>query len=154
MVGMLLVGFVLVCAGITLPRYFSYSFTDSLSANLFLFKKGTPENLKQGEYVVFPITIREDLVKHCNPCRITKIVACVPGQTLKTEGENFYCDGKHLGFAKKTSMKGVPVKQFVYNGKIPENKFFATGESKDSYDSKYYGLVEKEKILGTVVPLF
>lgn len=154
MIGLVLVTFVLVYTGMNIPKYFSYSFTNSLSSNLFLFKKGMPEDLKPGEYVIFPIKIRGDLVKNCNPCKITKIVACIPGQTLKTEGDKFFCDGKYLGCAKKQSMRGMPVEQFVYNGKIPENKFFATGESQDSYDSKYYGLVEKQKIVGTAIPIF
>lgn len=151
---MSLVGFAICFTVIKAQEYLAYSFTNSLDYNLFLFRKGTPEKLKQGEYVIFPITIREDLVKNCNPCKITKKVACVPGQTLKTEGDKYFCDGEYLGYAKKQSMKGIPVKQFIYNGKVPDNQFFATGESKESYDSKYYGFIEKKKILGTAIPIY
>jgi type IV secretory pathway protease TraF len=143
----------IVGIGIQVPKYLSYSFSDSVGHNLFFFKKGTPEKIENGDFVIFDLKVNPSLVPNCNPCKVTKIVGCVSGQKLTTEGPRFFCDGKYLGTAKESSSKGVPVKQFEYNGLVPQNQFFTTGTSGDSYDSKYYGFIKKEKIEGTAIPV-
>jgi conjugal transfer pilin signal peptidase TrbI len=144
----------LVWSGMKIPSLISFSFTDSVGKKLFYYKKGTPETVKKGDFVVFPVSISPDLVPNCKPCRVTKIVGCEPGQYLKNEGPKFFCDGKYIGAAIKHSKKGVSVRQFTHNGIIPKNHFFAIGSKRDSYDSKYYGLVSQNIIQGTGIPLF
>jgi type IV secretory pathway protease TraF len=137
----------------TIGERIAYSYTDSVGYNLFYYKKGTPSELKKGDMVVFPISINEKLVPNCNPCRLTKIVGCAPGQRLTTNGKQFFCDGHYLGTAKDESIHGVPVSHITYNGIVPENQYFLTGTCKDSYDSKYFGLIPKNQIVGTAIPL-
>ena len=64
-----------------------------------------------------------------------------------------FCGNRFLGVAKTKSMKGEPVQPFVFNGIVPINKVFATGGHKDSYDSRYFGFVERSKITGLAIPL-
>jgi len=43
--------------------------------------------------------------------------------------------------------------RFVYNGAIPDGMYFMMGSHKDSYDSRYYGLVDKDRFIGGAYPL-
>jgi type IV secretory pathway protease TraF len=63
-----------------------------------------------------------------------------------------YCDEVFLGIA----LRGVvsrerEVKQFVFNGAVPEGKIFIVGDSADSYDSRYFGFVNTDQVFGRVI---
>ncbi|MBU1171314.1 MAG: S26 family signal peptidase [Proteobacteria bacterium] len=144
----------LAWCGMQIPGYISYSFTDSVGHTWFYVRKGRPAHISSGDIVIFSVSIDQALVPNCMPCNITKIVGCLPGQHLKTQGRDFFCDGVFLGEAKTHSQQGVSVEAISYDGVIPENHFFATGTCKDSYDSKYFGLVRQDIIKGIGLPLF
>lgn len=86
--------------------------------------------------------------------RFVKLLGCEAGDLLETQSRDFYCNGKYIGTAKEYSLKGKPLPVFVYNGVIPEGCLFAVGESRDSYDSKIWGFVKKEWVIGTVHKIF
>jgi len=76
------------------------------------------------------------------------------GDRLYSDGSGaYYCDDRFLGMAKLHSKKGEPVKPFEYDGIVPQNTIFAFGGHRDSYDSRYFGFVEKGRILGIAIPL-
>jgi len=37
---------------------------------------------------------------------------------------------------------------------IPEGKLFVEGDTKYSFDSRYWGFVDKSEIVGRVIPIF
>ena len=79
-----------------------------------------------------------------------KKVACLGGEYLKNKGRDFYCGEKYIGTAKLFDKQGNPAGLFEYSGKIEESKLFVIGETRDSYDSKYWGFVDKHWIRGRV----
>lgn len=83
---------------------------------------------------------------------ITKQVACIHPQHLETRGRELFCAGVPLGEAKTHTLDGRPMPLFNFNGDIPEGKAYLRGQGKDSFDSRYWGLVDI-KDLTRVVPL-
>ena len=84
-----------------------------------------------------------------------KILGCNEGDLLTVDAEKkFYCNGDYLVRAKDYSLKGELLQHFVFNGTVPSGYMFVMGQHKDSYDSRYFGLVEKSRILAKAYPIF
>ncbi len=97
-------------------------------------------NPMKGEYVLFQLT--HPLLKG-GQARLTKRVACVEGEELTREGRAFYCNGVYLGTAKTESLMGEALPLFEFSGRIPQGKFFVSGETVDSFDSRYWGFLDR-----------
>lgn len=83
---------------------------------------------------------------------LVKRVGCKPGSILSTRNAMVYCDGVFLGIALRGVVsRAQEVKQFVFNGTVPEGKLFLVGDSADSYDSRYFGFVDTNQVFGRVV---
>lgn len=151
--GLILAVLIFTYMGKAVPKNILISHTDSVGHKLFYFKRHVdPKQLKKGDYAVFPIDT--SYIPNCHPCKVIKQISCVEGEYLYCNSAGaYYCGNRFLGMAKTKSKKGEPVQPFVYNGIVPTNKIFATGGHKDSYDSRYFGFVEKSKITGLAIPL-
>jgi signal peptidase I len=84
---------------------------------------------------------------------IKRFVGC-PGDVLEVKGLEFYVNGHHIGTARTTDSKGIHVSHFEWNGKIPEGSYFVMGDDPRSYDSRYWGFVRKQWVIGRALPLF
>ena len=73
---------------------------------------------------------------------------------LKTDGRDFYLNGEYLGTARETDSKGKSIKHFSYSGKIPSVSYFVMGTHELSYDSRYYGFITRDQIIGGGKPLW
>lgn len=103
----------------------------------------SPGPIKKGDYVSFMLD--HPLLKH--PYKVVKQVRCVPGDHLYVDDKAAYCNGKFLGLKKKKTLKGEDMPKYRYDGVIPPGKYFVMNEHKDSFDSRYYGLVDEKKLL-------
>lgn len=132
-------------------------------------------NPERQQVVVF----RAPLPDEGNPDFIKRCIG-VPGDHIKMVGEKVYVNGKLLNepYALYTPSRGAPFAQFppianpvtdpdftsvwaaqlpqhVVNGElvVPPNEYFMMGDNRDnSYDSRYWGFVPRNNIIG--VPLF
>ncbi len=146
-------------AGQEIPTRFMFSFTDSIGYKLFYYTPLSDDSsrlleyqIKKGDYVVF--RIKSDHIPNCHPCNVVKRIGCDEGDRLySTDRGTYFCGNNFLGAAKTHSKKGEPVDAFTYNGIVPKNTIFAYGGHKDSYDSRYFGFVDKSRILGVAIPL-
>ena len=104
-------------------------------------------DVEKGTYIafIFRAVNNERYGKH-----FVKKVACLSGEYLKNKGRDFYCGEKYIGTAKLYDKQGNLVGLFDYAGKIEDNKLFVIGETGDSYDSKYWGFVDRSWIIGRV----
>jgi signal peptidase I len=146
--------------GSILPSKFAITFTDSLDRRFFLVYRGN-ENIRKGDYVLFPYSIVRDQLEKKYRVRfpfsadyVVKKVVCAPGEFLESDGMKYYCDGVFLGYAKERSRTGVPTERFVYRGMVPEGKIFVMGTSPDSYDSRYFGFLDRSVVVGKAYPVF
>ena len=143
----------LLVAGSLLPSRISVTLTPSLSHRIY-WLVSSPERVGRGDYVLFrsrDLTARMGLTK---TEEMLKVVGCNEGDILTVTGDKkFSCNGEYLVRAKDVSLKGVPLQHFVFNGKIPTGYMFVMGQHRDSYDSRYFGLVEKSRIRARAYPL-
>ena len=84
---------------------------------------------------------------------LIKKVACISGDNLTVIGKKYYCNNKLISVAKDMDKKGNKVDNFKFNGIISEGKLFVIGTNRDSYDSKYFGFIDKDKTIYKVYPL-
>ncbi len=143
-----------VVAGTVIPRRVGIILTPSLAHRFFWVSK-EPEHVGRGDYVYFEDAELARAVGKPEHPNIFKIIRCDEGDTLTVDVQKqFSCNGEFLGVAKDYSLKGEKMPFFVFNGKIPPGFMFVMGEHKDSYDSRYFGLKEKNRIRAKLYPIF
>jgi signal peptidase I len=86
--------------------------------------------------------------------KFVKRLGCAEGEYLEARDRDFYCNGTKIGTVKPYSKKGEPLTPFKYAGLVPRGHLFAVGDTKDSYDSKIWGFVDKNWIIGRVTKVF
>jgi conjugal transfer pilin signal peptidase TrbI len=143
---------VCVPLGMAIPHYLTVSISSSLGKHVFFLQQcADPSRIHQGDIVRYP---HSDAMTDNKSVYMLKRVECAAGQKLSVNGEKeYYCDGRYLGRAKNQSKSGVKVQNFVYEGNIPQGKFFALAPHIDSYDSRYYGLVDIGSIVAKAYPI-
>lgn len=155
------IGF-LVCAGAflfvigslaieKLSQYYGLGIivTKSLDKSYFVYSKNWEAKIAKGEIVYFNLPIETLYFKKNS--KFGKIVMCEAGDTLSTKGLEYYCNGKFLGMARTTDKEGRAVSPFEYNGLIPKDNYFVMGTHERSFDSRYWGFVNKTHIKGVAI---
>jgi signal peptidase I len=143
----------LVAAGMLIPSRFAVTLTPSTEHRVFFLKLGPQaEELKKGDYVLFEF--RSKYVDSGASHKAIKRIVCAGGEELDAVGRNFYCNGREIAVAKALSLKGEELPRFFYNGKIPTDAVFVTGQHRDSFDSRYFGFVRNTEVKAVAYPLF
>lgn len=144
----------LLAAGTLLPGKISVTLTPSLKHRLYWLTRN-PDKVMRGDYVLFRHKELTDRIGMKMSEDVMKILGCNEGDLLTVDVEKkFYCNGEYLVRAKDISLKGEPLQHFVFNGQIPKGFMFVMGQHKDSYDSRYFGFVDKSRILAKAYPIF
>ncbi len=147
----------LICLVLTAPLlYFMASNSHNLVWNLtesvyFHFAYYEDGPIDKGEYVEFEFS--HPIVREGETVRLTKRVACMPGDVLTTKGRYLFCNDKFLGEALPKTESGKLLDAFVLNDVIPEGFVYLSGDSENSFDSRYWGLMDISN-LHRVVPLW
>jgi signal peptidase I len=149
----------------------AYAPSDALSKHLLPY-----EAVTRGDIIVFrhPATLKEDLVKRC---------IGVPGDRIKMFNKQVYINGKLLQepyvihrddflLYRDNFPQGQPeytedpkmaeraaqmLRDDVVNGElvVPPGNYFAMGDNRDnSLDSRYWGLVPRDNIMGKPLIIF
>lgn len=144
----------LLVAGTLLPYKFSVTLTPSLKHRIYWLTRN-PDKVVRGDYVLFHHKELAAKVGMKKSEEMLKVIGCNEGDQLTVDAEKkFYCNGEYLVRAKDISLKGEPLQHFVFNGQIPKGVMFVMGQHKDSYDSRYFGFVDKNRILAKAYPIF
>ncbi|MFH2123204.1 MAG: S26 family signal peptidase [Pseudomonadota bacterium] len=149
-----------VLLGSFLPGRLIVAISDSLDHRLFFMTGFNRDKIKNGDYLVFQGN-KEEVEKHAKPMlnkdldMLIKKVGCAPGEMLTrdTQGQ-FFCQGVFIGKALSLDSLKRPLPQFHFSGIVPEKNFFMIGTNPRSYDSKYFGFVDADKILHKALPLW
>lgn len=84
-----------------------------------------------------------------------KEIEGIPGDHLAVrQDRTAWLNGEFLDKVRATDSQGRPVEPYLYDGIIPEGRYFLYASAPKSYDSRYYGLIERERVVGRVIPLF
>lgn len=143
----------LIIAGMLIPSRFAVSLTPSTETRVFFLKNGpSSAELNKGAYVMFELRFKyiDKGVSH----GVIKQIMCVEGDHLSRLANTFFCNGKKVAVTKSTSRAGAELPQFYFDGNIPAGFIFVAGRHKDSYDSRYFGLLKKEEVQTVAYPLF
>ena len=76
------------------------------------------------------------------------------GDQVETIDRKIYLNGEYICEAREKDSKGRPIGHFDYTGQIPENCYFVMGSHPISFDSRYYGFVTKNQIVGGGNPVW
>ena len=133
----------------SIESHLLFTLTPSLSHRVYLMRKA--KEVGKNDYVVF--SLKGDRVAK-DKDKLLKRVSCAEGDTLKTVGKEYLCNGVFLGMAKDFSLKGERLKNFVYDGVMGRGLLFVTGDHKDSYDSRYFGFIHKDQVTAKAYPLW
>lgn len=146
--------FALLLGGMLTASRFDVTLTPSLPYRVFYLDRSPDiHSLKKGDYVVFELKSKY----FPNPDRrerVMKKITCDNGEALKVEERGYYCGSEYLGRAKEYTMKGEKLKNFIFNGLIPVGHAFVSSRHKDSFDSKYYGFIDKKSVKAKAYPVF
>lgn len=123
--------------------------SESVVGNLFLLQNKNTSN----NYIVFEYTKTPYKNYHKDKLFIKKI-GCDSGQQLQVKNNNIFCNGKLIAVAIDKNKEGEKLSKLQFNGIIPIDKFFALGEHPLSYDSRYFGLVDKKDIKNSARRIF
>jgi len=126
----------------TLPSYLVIPVSNSIRPSLLL--KVSMVTPKKGDYVTFELM--NDKLKG-GRAYLTKRIGCVAGDKLENRSGAFFCNGNFMAIALEKDGYGNPLSQFSFNGIIPDNKAFMIGDDPRSYDSRYWGLTSKDKVV-------
>ncbi len=87
-----------------------------------------------------------------NPSKdFIKRVVGTPGDEIEIRDKQLYRNGERVseGYIRFTDERVIDQRDLFGPKTIPENSYFVLGDNRDeSYDSRFWGVVEREKILG------
>lgn len=99
---------------------------------------------ERGEVIVFhaPPDTSKDFIKR---------VIGVPGDVIRTDSTDVWVDGKKL----KEPYISIPANPTAQTWTVPPNDYFVMGDNRDvSDDSRYWGYVPKDFIVGKAVMVY
>jgi conjugal transfer pilin signal peptidase TrbI len=121
----------------------------------YLWKPGMTHEPKVGDYVLARMPKTSLGVGAREGDRIVKKVAAITGDSVRIEGTELWINGNHtdrLWLAK--SIPGKKPGDFDVDLKLQQGQMFLMGTTKESFDSRYWGAVNREAFLGYAIPLF
>ncbi len=89
-----------------------------------------------------------------------KIMAGVPGDHVAVTEQGIAINGKHWGplthvqRGEKLREMGRRLEEFLRDEEIPIGQFAMLGTYERSYDSRYWGYIRHDQIIGRAVPLW
>ena len=137
-------------AGMYIASHVTVTMTPSLYHRVFYLVKGFPRAGK-GDYVLFDFA--SPLIEGGRPVKGIKRIGCDEGEYLQEIAGDYFCGADYLGRAKERSLKGLPLRRFMYRGPVPHGEIFVVGDSADSFDSRYWGFLDRGKIIAKAFPI-
>lgn len=131
------------------------------SHTVFLVKKGAlPE---RGELIAF--RMRQDYVDRINPPGRPrpqipvgnvwmKRVMGMPGDRVEVHGNQVFINAHFIAEGVGQDRFGTPIELAPFNGHIPSGEYYVALPHPKSFDSRYYGTIRREDVIGVVTPLF
>lgn len=157
----LLVLVVILGAGRWLTAHYSLALATGkpcLPGRLYMVEKGRQP--AQDDLVAF-VTDGRPVRPYCPGMRFVKLVAGRPGDQVEINAD---CQGRVTGpdgYIYEFNLEeavldllGKECRDFVAHYEIPPGHYFAVGTLPDSYDSRYWGLVQPNQVIGRAVKIF
>ncbi len=130
----------------------AYNYTNSFAPNVVCDSALGQKDVERGDYVAFyPPKAQPPAMR----CPFVKKVVCLPGERIRTYGQQIFCEDKPVAVAKKVSLKGEPL-QKIQDQLLGEDDYFVLGTHPDSFDSRYsnFGPINRCRFIGKAYPIF
>jgi len=139
------------------PENFVYNHTPSIPTGLY--KLNPIDHVERGETILFDYkSCCKD--KHPDILMVNNFIkraAGIPGDKLYYEGEELVLETRtgetHRYYIQPRTPDGIELKK-IEAQTIPSGYFFMAGDIKQSFDSRYYGLVNQAFMLKEAEPLY
>lgn len=115
--------------------------SESVNGKLFLMQDKNISN----DYIIFEYT-KADYKNYKKGVLFIKKVGCNSGQYLVVANKQAICDGKLIANMFEVNSEGEKLPSYEYSDYIPSDKLFVLGEHPRSFDSRYFGLIDKKSI--------
>ncbi len=170
----LIIGAIVVVAGIwgiyRSPVFIAINYSTSLTERLFVWHKAVPAVLARDNFVFFTYQTFPGSLYFNTGERLIKKIAGLPGDTVEFSTElHKVCSPLTRGAApqcqefpresidRKNKILPIPFQaqgQFKGTFVIPEGQFYVYGTNPQSYDSRYFGLISRDQLIGKLDPIF
>lgn len=112
-----------------------------------LMQTGDPE---RGDIIVFkfPEDEQKDFIKR---------VVALPGETIEIRNKVVYINGEEIDepYVRHTKVDNTPIRDNYGPYTVPEDRYFVMGDNREgSYDSRWWGPVKREKIVGKALVIY
>lgn len=128
-----------------------------LPARMYLYRFTSSEEFDRGDQVVFKTDLRH-FPRFPVGTRFLKSVQCLPGEEVNIDSAcHVRCTGPDGPVYDANLESGVlqilgrSCNESAARYKIPPGNYFVVGTYPHSYDSRYWGLVKPEQVVGKVV---
>jgi len=128
-----------------------------LPARMYLYRLTSAMEVGRGDQVVFKTDTRT-APRFPVGAHFVKLLQCLPGDEVEVDQAcHVRCTGPDGPFYESELESGVlkilgkSCGDFAAKYRIPPGNFFVVGTYPHSYDSRYWGLVHSEQVLGKVV---
>lgn len=121
---------------------------------LYLWHKPDRATPRKGDYVVARMPDTGMAIGARKGDRIVKRVAATEGDRVRVQGTELWINEEHadrLWLAK--SIPGKAPGDFDRDSVMVEHEIFLMGTTKESFDSRYWGTLRREEIIGYAIPL-
>ena len=119
---------------------------------IWIIDKGDREPVRGGIYAFHSVglgPIFQDGTK------IVKVLEGMPGDTVKVELEQTTINDQVVGEGLAVATeKGIDPQRYVREGVIAQDRYWFFGKTNDSFDSRYWGSVKGEQIVGRAYPIW
>ncbi|KZL22683.1 S26 family signal peptidase [Pseudovibrio sp. Ad37] len=87
--------------------------------------------------------------------RLVKILSALPGDHVQVSHDGVFVNSSNLakGLALADKLGSDP-KDFLVSGTLQEGNYWFLGEHELSFDSRYWGAVDNDQILGRAYPIY
>lgn len=141
----------------------NYTINMSPSMELGIYKLYEIDSLERGDvvYTAIPSDIKKILLERGyifteNINHFIKRIAATPKDEIKIEGDYILINGNlyPMSYIKEFDSQGNPLNSKLKDGTILEKEYLLLGDNLDSYDSRYWGTMEKKYILKKAKKIF
>jgi len=115
-------------------------------------------HIRRGDYIVF--SSRQMQPFYPNGTRVAKLVAGIPGDHILVNAQGVWVNEKYWGELTHVSTgarlwkMGRRATDYRRDERVPDGHFWMMGTKPRSYDSRYWGYITDEQVVGRAIPLW
>lgn len=135
-------------------------------ARLYLVDRQSKE-IHRGDIAVFAARGLAAWMEHAHPTakslapfyqdgrRIVKRVVGVPGDQVRVAPDAVWINGEKVGEGLDLAATlAQSIHTYIRDETVPAGRYWLMGSTRDSFDSRYWGYVAQDQILGKAYPIF